>query len=46
MNQLWSFITEQNMEGLVAKRKESKYYPGTRSPQWLKIKHHKMRVKA
>ena len=45
MNQLWTFITEQNMEGLVAKRKESKYYPGTRSPQWLKIKHHKMRVK-
>ena len=45
MNHLWSFITEQNMEGLVAKRKESKYYPGTRSPQWLKIKHHKMRVK-
>ena len=45
MDQLWSFIQEQNMEGLVAKRKESKYYPGTRSPQWLKIKHHKMRVK-
>jgi len=45
MDHLWAFITEQNMEGLVAKRKESKYYPGTRSPQWLKIKHHKMRWK-
>lgn len=45
MDHLWAFITEQNMEGLVAKRKESKYHPGTRSPQWLKIKHHKMRWK-
>ena len=45
MDQLWAFIQDQNLEGLVAKRRESKYRPGTRSPQWLKIKHHKMKVK-
>jgi bifunctional non-homologous end joining protein LigD len=29
------------MEGIVAKRKESKYYVDTKSPDWLKIKHFK-----
>jgi bifunctional non-homologous end joining protein LigD len=28
------------LEGLVAKRLDSRYEPGRRSPAWLKIKHH------
>jgi len=30
---------EQGMEGLVAKRRDSRYRPGRRSPDWRKIKH-------
>ncbi len=30
--------TERGLEGLVAKRTDSTYRPGTRSPSWLKIK--------
>ncbi len=29
---------EMSLEGIMAKRKESLYYPGTRSKDWLKIK--------
>jgi bifunctional non-homologous end joining protein LigD len=29
---------EQGMEGIIAKRLNSKYYPGRRSPDWRKIK--------
>jgi DNA ligase D-like protein (predicted ligase)/DNA ligase D-like protein (predicted 3'-phosphoesterase) len=29
---------ENNLEGVIAKRKDSKYHPGSRSPDWLKIK--------
>src|SRR5207245_1666159 len=29
---------EQNLEGLVAKRLDSKYLPGRRSPHWRKVK--------
>lgn len=29
---------ENDLEGLIAKRKDSKYHPGVRSPDWLKIK--------
>lgn len=43
MDTLWDFVQDNNLEGLVAKRDASKYSPGTRSPQWLKIKHQKMR---
>jgi bifunctional non-homologous end joining protein LigD len=32
---------EKDLEGIMAKRADSKYYPGKRSPDWLKIKHHK-----
>lgn len=32
---------EKDLEGIMAKRAGSKYYPGKRSPDWLKIKHHK-----
>lgn len=36
---LFEEATSQNMEGIIAKRMESLYYPGTRSNDWLKIKH-------
>ncbi len=31
---------EKNLEGIMAKKITSKYYPGKRSSEWLKIKHH------
>ena len=34
-------IQQRDLEGIMAKRKDSEYYPGKRSPDWLKIKHHK-----
>ncbi|HJY23721.1 MAG TPA: non-homologous end-joining DNA ligase, partial [Hanamia sp.] len=39
-----SFFTvseENGLEGILAKKMDSKYYPGKRSSEWLKIKHHK-----
>ncbi len=33
-------IVAKNMEGMIAKRKESTYHIGKRSNDWLKIKHH------
>ena len=32
---------EKNLEGIIAKNIHSKYYPGKRTSDWLKIKHHK-----
>lgn len=32
---------EKNLEGIMAKKIDSKYYPGKRTSSWLKIKHHK-----
>ncbi|HXR83048.1 MAG TPA: DNA ligase D [Hanamia sp.] len=32
---------EKDLEGIMAKRIDSKYYPGTRTTDWLKIKNHK-----
>ncbi|HET7116314.1 MAG TPA: DNA ligase D [Hanamia sp.] len=32
---------EKDLEGIMAKKMDSKYYPGKRSPDWLKIKNHK-----
>jgi len=32
---------KKNLEGIIGKRKNSKYLPGKRSESWLKIKHHK-----
>lgn len=32
-------MQKQNLEGMIAKRKDSLYLPGTRSKSWLKIKH-------
>jgi bifunctional non-homologous end joining protein LigD len=30
---------EQGLEGVVAKRRQSRYHPGRRSDEWLKVKH-------
>lgn len=35
--QLFELIKKQEMEGIVAKRKDSKYEPGKRSRHWLKL---------
>ena len=32
---------EKDLEGIMAKKMDSKYYPGKRSSEWLKIKNHK-----
>lgn len=32
---------EKGLEGIMAKKADSKYYPGKRTSDWLKIKHHK-----
>ena len=32
---------EKNLEGILAKNIHSKYYPGKRTAEWLKIKHYK-----
>jgi bifunctional non-homologous end joining protein LigD len=33
--------TDNNLEGIIAKKINSKYYPGKRTTEWLKIKNHK-----
>lgn len=38
---LFAFAIENELEGVVAKKKESKYYPGKRSRVWLKCKVYK-----
>ena len=38
--EFFSIIQQRNMEGIMAKRKDGLYYPGKRSADWLKIKHH------
>jgi len=35
---LYRLAKEKGLEGIIAKRKTSKYRPGKRSPDWLKIK--------
>ncbi|MBD3254728.1 MAG: DNA ligase [Candidatus Lokiarchaeota archaeon] len=35
---LWMTIKEYGVEGVIAKKKNSKYFPGKRSDKWLKIK--------
>lgn len=34
---LWDFVVERDLEGIVAKRVDSPYRPGKRSPDWRKI---------
>ena len=36
---IWDFVTQHDMEGIVAKRRGSIYQPGVRSPDWRKIGH-------
>jgi bifunctional non-homologous end joining protein LigD len=36
----FSITQEKNLEGVMAKRIDSSYFPGTRTTDWLKIKHH------
>ena len=38
---LWEFVLENDLEGIVAKRKGSRYTPGIRTPDWRKIGHFK-----
>jgi bifunctional non-homologous end joining protein LigD len=37
---LYRAAQEQRFEGIVAKRRDSRYYPGRRTRDWLKIKTH------
>lgn len=36
--EFYSLAAAQNLEGIVAKRKDSFYYPGKRTKEWIKIK--------
>ncbi len=36
---LWSFVKKHRLEGVMAKKKKSKYYEGERKPVWMKIKY-------
>nr|MBA3750661.1 DNA ligase D [Nitrosopumilus sp.] len=40
-NDIFESIKKMNLEGMIAKHKLSKYYPDTRSKDWLKIKNTK-----
>lgn len=37
----FDLATEKNLEGVMAKKMDSQYYPGKRTNEWLKIKTHK-----
>ncbi|HEY6584912.1 MAG TPA: DNA ligase D [Gaiellaceae bacterium] len=37
---LYRAAQQQGLEGIVAKRRDSRYQPGRRGPEWLKIKTH------
>jgi bifunctional non-homologous end joining protein LigD len=39
--EFFKHAVKNNLEGIMAKRKSSKYIPGHRSDSWLKIKHHR-----
>ncbi len=36
---LWEATCQQGFEGIVAKRTDSRYLPGRRTPSWRKVKH-------
>ncbi|HLE06343.1 MAG TPA: RNA ligase family protein [Candidatus Nanoarchaeia archaeon] len=40
-NALWDLIKKNKMEGVMAKVKKSKYHPGERTNDWIKIKNGK-----
>lgn len=37
---LWDAVIDHGLEGMVAKRKDSRYIPGKRTASWLKIKNY------
>ena len=37
---LWEAVKEHGLEGIVAKKKNSRYFPWQRSAAWLKIKNY------
>lgn len=39
---LFKKVKRMNLEGIVAKGQDSKYYPESRSKEWIKIKNYKM----
>ncbi len=39
--EFFEMARERDLEGIMAKKADSLYYPGTRTSEWLKIKHHK-----
>jgi bifunctional non-homologous end joining protein LigD len=39
--ELFRLAEEQDLEGIIAKKADSEYHPGTRTSEWLKIKNHK-----
>jgi bifunctional non-homologous end joining protein LigD len=38
---LFATAIEKQLEGIIAKKASSQYYPGVRSDEWLKIKNHR-----
>jgi bifunctional non-homologous end joining protein LigD len=40
-NEFFKIAAKNDLEGIVAKKADSFYYPGIRTNEWLKIKHHK-----
>lgn len=40
-NSFFQVSKERDLEGIMAKKIDSKYYPGKRTTDWLKIKNHK-----
>lgn len=40
-NEFFKIAEENDLEGIIAKKADSFYYPGIRTNEWLKIKHHK-----
>lgn len=41
IDKMWDYVRKNNLEGLVAKRTDSKYVQGVRTYSWRKIKHDK-----
>lgn len=39
--ELFAATAEQRLEGVIAKRRDSRYRPGGRSDAWRKVKHHR-----
>lgn len=40
-NEFFKIAEKNDLEGIIAKKADSFYYPGIRTNDWLKIKHHK-----